>query len=200
MSISRIGFIAIMFVALAVATTSIGDADTPQKDKRIAWANEPDVLLGLRAINLHIDIRGDSKNAESRQDWLRTKIEKRLRQAGLTVLTTDEAASETVPVMLSLIIDMAEIEGDVSEPSPDGCVYLVRLILDDIVVPYRDPQAAVLGATTWSRQRFGYARRDTVASRSMDDALALVDVFCFSYSRVNQITTRPQTSYPPDGS
>jgi hypothetical protein len=191
MSISRIGFIAIMFVALAVATTSIGDADTPQKDKRIAWANEPDVLLGLRAINLHIDTRGDSKNAESGQDWLRTKIEKRLRQAGLTVLTNDEAASETVPVMLSLIIDMAEIEGDVSEPSPDGCVYLVRLMLDDIVVPYRDPQSAVLGATTWSRRRFGYSRRDTLASRSMDDALALVDEFCLSCPRADETAVAP---------
>ena len=82
MSILRtLAFSAVVLAALTVASTSIGDTDTPPKKKRVSWANSPDVLTGIKTVNLHLAIRGDVKNAKAGQQWLTTRIEKRLRQS-----------------------------------------------------------------------------------------------------------------------
>ena len=162
MSISRIlGFIVIVFAALVIASTSNGDIGTPPKEKRVSWANEPDVLIGIKSVNLQLAIRGAAKNAKAGEVALRSQVEKRLRKAGLKVLTNDEAASQEVPVMLTVIID-SRGEGRENSDKPagnDGGVYLVTIHLDDIVVPYRDEESVILGATTWGRHRFGYAKK-----------------------------------------
>ncbi|MCK4658714.1 MAG: hypothetical protein KAV82_04260 [Phycisphaerae bacterium] len=194
MSVSRsLGFIVIVFAALMVASASIGDTDTPQKEERIAWANEPDVLVGLKAVNLHIGFRGAFKNVKVGEQWLTTRVEQRLRKVGLTVLTDEEAVSEETPTMLTILIDCRGIEGQGNrqQASSDGVMYLARITLDDIVVPYRDDQSVILGATTWSRRHFGHAGATELASKSMDAALALVDEFCLDFARARRSPAAP---------
>ena len=185
---SAVGSCVIVLAAMTIASTSIGDAPIPQTEKRIAWANEPDVLVGLKAVNLHLAIRGDVKNAKAGEEWLRTKIERRLRQTGLAVLTNDEAASQEVPVMLTIIIDSRAIGRQTSDGAAGngGGIYLVMIHLHDIVVPYRDSESVILGATTWSRRRFGYAGGKELPSKSMDVALVLVDEFCNDYAATQE--------------
>ena len=187
MSVSKIlTFTAIMLSAITSAATGPEDARPSQPERRIAWANSPDVLAEVKAVNLHLAMRGDIKNASAGETLLRSQLERRLREAGLGILTDDEAASEEVPVMLTVLIDAIGIEGDEGQPAPEGGVYLVRVMMDDVAVPVRDDQRFVLGATTWSRLRFGHARQDTLASKSMEQALALITEYCHDYLRAQQ--------------
>ena len=96
------------------------DARPPTETRRIAWANSPDVLVGIRAINLHIAVRGAVKNVEPGQVRLRIQIEQRLRKAGLTVLADKEAISEEVPMMLTVLLAVSGIDGHEGQPAPDG--------------------------------------------------------------------------------
>ncbi len=177
---SRSRIFAFILVALTIATTSISGMNTPPKEKRIAWANEPEVLAGIKTVNLHLAIRGDVKNAKTGEAILRKRIEQRLRKAGLKILTNDKATMEEVPVMLTVIIESRGVieETPTGASKNGGGVYLVTVHLDDIVVPHRNPEIVILGATTWNRRRFGYAGKDELPSKSLNDALALIDEFC----------------------
>ncbi len=189
----QIACVAVLCVLGMGTAPAENDDRTSTPEKRIAWANSPDVLAGLKAVNLHLAIRGGVKSAPPAESALRTKIEKRLRQSGLIVLTNDEAASEEVPIMLTVIIDCQEIEarGDGHRLACEGVVYLVRVMLDDIVVPYRDDESVILGATTWRRHRFGFAEKNELPAKQMNDALALTDAFCLDLVEANRPSAAP---------
>lgn len=155
--------------------------------KRLAWANSPDVLVGMKEVILHIGIRGAAKNSKQGEEYLRPRIEKQLQDAGLTVVTNEEAASSEWPVMLTVIIESQVIQKhlDGNEATIDSGVYLVTVNVDDIVVPARDDGAVILGATTWSRHRLGHAGRSALAAQSMDDAVALIGELCEDYAKAN---------------
>ena len=174
---------------LALAVASPPEATKPEEQpKRIAWANTPDVLVGLKEVNLHIGIRGDAKNPKAGEAYLRTRIEKQLRQAGLTAVTNEQATASKWPVMLAVVIESRGIQepGEGQQAAVESGLYLVTVNVDDIVVPARDDGAVILGATTWSRRRFGYAARSELASKSMDDALALIDQLCQDFQKAQE--------------
>jgi hypothetical protein len=176
----RAAFVVIGICMMVVVPPPSQDSDQASNEaKRIIWANEPEVLAGITAVNLHVAIRGDASNAEAGETALREQIADRLRAAGVTILTNDKAGSVDVPVMLTVIIECKAIE----QPGgsiPDSGVYLVTVQLDDVVALYRlgDTDAVVLGATTWARRSFGSSARSKLPSRSVGEAMRLIDGFC----------------------
>jgi hypothetical protein len=177
-SMMRTAFVVIGICMMLVVPVPSQDSDQAANEaKRIIWANEPDVLAGITAVNLHVAIRGDALNAKVGETALREQITDRLRAAGVRVQTNDQVGSVDVPVMLTVIVECKAIQRP-SISTPDEGVFLVTVQVDDVVVPYRDLDAVVFGATTWARRSLGSSTRCLLPTKSMDEALKLIDEFC----------------------
>jgi hypothetical protein len=160
-SMMRTALVVIGICMMVVVPPPIQYSDQASNEaKRIIWANEPDVLAGITAVNLHVAIRGDAMNAQVGETALREQITDRLRAAGITVLADDQVGSADVPVMLTVIIECKAIE------RPGGSIPDRRRLSRDcpswtmmVALSSRGSDAVVLGATTWARRSFGSSAR-----------------------------------------
>ena len=139
-------------------------------------------LPGVRILIETID--ADLARAGLSEEQLQTDAARRLQEAGLQLLDRDAWLATPGGQYLYIAVDALPVV------EADACAYAIRLELRQDAFLARAPEIKALGATTWRRNRIGFAPTTTAPDQILRSVGELIDAFTADYRTANTPTEK----------
>ena len=137
-------------------------------------------LIDLSGVRILIEtIDADLTQAGLSEEKVQTDAARRLREAGLQVLDHDAWLATPGGQYLYMAVDALSVA------AADGYAYSIRLELRQDALLARAPEIKALGATTWRRNRIGFAPAADTPDQILRSVGELIDAFIADHRTAN---------------
>ena len=171
--------VARFFILASLAALLAPLAAAPQHDApRYAVHTTPQAVASARRVWVRVELLDPTLNRVLPQSDIQADAERILKQAGVVVVTSAQAAKTKFDTPL------LEIGVDTNNDVEDWFGYCVSVRLREGVVLARSPRQGIIGAVTWEQRDVGMVARDEIGSLK-DVVRDLVQGFLLDYQKTH---------------